>query len=819
MPYTLAQLQQMGATPVNNVLGSDAPPPSGSSNSQQTGFTLAQLQQMGATPVDETAAPQGNWLERTAAGTGKVLGGIGRGLIASEEGFAHSIGKAFGAESGAVNQGSQDITQSALKLRKLAQQTTDPIKKANYLRMADQQQQTADQMLQSHVASLPSNKQVLGQAAGVALDIASAGTYGKAAQGAKSFKMLSALPTAIQPLTKQAAIEGLKRSASRGFWQGFKEAGIQSAKFGGLWGSTQGAARALQADADAGEVASAALKGGLIGATTAGIIGGTIGGFQARSAQRAAQAELIKSGQADARQVGLTVDANGRLVADKQAQEVLNRKVDPMDVKLMKDANPDELKQMQEMYKIRQKASVDPLASSRPGGQAKSVVGREVQNQVDYVSKVRDETGKQIGEAARAMGPAPQDISSVVYGATDDAGQHTAGFFDDLTEAGVKVDPNTHQLVFQGSEFAKQPQAQKILQGVANDLLPDETGAITRTPIDILREKRALGYLLGELKKKNLLATNTQRILGRLAENLDAPLAQASPAYAELADKYSLASKTLRNIYSLAGKEFADAPEKIADLRFGEVANRIYGNASAKPSLVFGELEDAARSLGYDGKVDVARLARFNEFLDNLYGPTQTTSLRGDVGKAVNDAQEALVDTLPGGKTVKAAGRIGYNLFKGNPSELQKQAVEKYLFRTPTNFTGGGAAGAAGGEAGPTATLTSFQSGPGNSATSPEAQPSSTPPPQLKTNQAQLATNSVDIGRRNLETYVPKWSNQATNEMMVKLPSQGVVYFNPADMQFKPIPGGFRMKTLNGWITISKQDHGALFSELSKLFK
>lgn len=136
-------------------------------------------------------------------------------------------------------------------------------------------------------------KQVFGEGLGVAADILSAGSYGKAAKGAQSGRLLiagkasgkaagilgkvgikstvsptaGALPSIIGGGTKAQA-------ALKGAWQGAKQ-GFTS---GATWGTTQGAARAMQANKDNTDIASDAIAGGTIGGIAGGTIGAIVGG-------------------------------------------------------------------------------------------------------------------------------------------------------------------------------------------------------------------------------------------------------------------------------------------------------------------------------------------------------------------------------------------------------------------------------------------------------------------------------------------------------------------------------------------------------------
>lgn len=136
-------------------------------------------------------------------------------------------------------------------------------------------------------------KQVFGEGLGVAADILSAGSYGKAAQGAQSGRLLiagkasgkaatilgkvgikstvspaaGALPSIIGGGTKAQA-------ALKGAWQGAKQ-GLVS---GSVWGTAQGATRAMQDNKSNTEIVEDAATGGIVGGVAGGTVGAIVGG-------------------------------------------------------------------------------------------------------------------------------------------------------------------------------------------------------------------------------------------------------------------------------------------------------------------------------------------------------------------------------------------------------------------------------------------------------------------------------------------------------------------------------------------------------------
>ena len=150
-------------------------------------------------------------------------------------------------------------------------------------------------------------KQIIGDALGVAVDIASAGVYGKLAGGAKTGQLLTKTPK-IAPIAK-TAFEALKTGAIKGAEQG--------AIFGGAYGATG----ALQENEDLGEI----IKRTLIGGATGGIIGGVVGGIAGR---KNIDPEELKKQAVEKYKLGLRATKEKfKERADKIIPELLEEKV------------------------------------------------------------------------------------------------------------------------------------------------------------------------------------------------------------------------------------------------------------------------------------------------------------------------------------------------------------------------------------------------------------------------------------------------------------------------------------------------------------
>jgi hypothetical protein len=166
------------------------------------------------------------------------LGNVAKGVLSSEKGFGESIGQAIAAPMYAkeAEQNNARYMKAGNDMLALSKKTLDPVKRQTYLNMSQKYFDQAGSGIQDIVGELKTTKQVIGEAAGVSLDVATLG--GVSSLGKTGVK---------------TALSGGKALA--------KTAGV-SAGVGGAYGATQ----AMQENKGAGEIAGSALVGAGIGA-------------------------------------------------------------------------------------------------------------------------------------------------------------------------------------------------------------------------------------------------------------------------------------------------------------------------------------------------------------------------------------------------------------------------------------------------------------------------------------------------------------------------------------------------------------------------
>lgn len=235
-----------------------------------------------------------------------LLKTFGKAIISSELKFGKSIADAMPSfvpgsaawtnkQNEEIFKNQQQIMDNLLVQRKkLKAEGKDTSRIDNAIHdMQEQMSKPAIDINETNASVNKTAKQVFGEGLGVAADILSAGSYGKAAQGAQSGKLLiagkasgkvatvlgkagigstvapaaGALPSVIGGGTKAQAL-------LKGAWQGAKQ-GFTS---GAIWGTAQGATRAMQENKSNTDIVSDAIAGGTIGGVAGGTVGAVVGG-------------------------------------------------------------------------------------------------------------------------------------------------------------------------------------------------------------------------------------------------------------------------------------------------------------------------------------------------------------------------------------------------------------------------------------------------------------------------------------------------------------------------------------------------------------
>lgn len=259
-------------------------------------------QKYGGELVPTAPAPQQETPQNLGSKIWNGTKAVGNALISSEKKFGKSIADAMPAfvpgsaawvnkENEKLMAQSDQITQNLLKtIREKKAKGEDVTRLQNALNqhLKDTGKPPID-INETNASINKSAKQVIGEGLGVFTDIATAGTFGKAATGAKSFQLTKAAPSIVGLAGKEAT-----KSYAGAIAKGALKGAYKAAPMGAAAGAGQGFSRALQDDKDVSEAILEGAQGAIVGGIAAGAVGGLTGGFSGWNNRRIEVKEGLK---------------------------------------------------------------------------------------------------------------------------------------------------------------------------------------------------------------------------------------------------------------------------------------------------------------------------------------------------------------------------------------------------------------------------------------------------------------------------------------------------------------------------------------------
>lgn len=588
---------------------------------------------------------------------------VGEGLIKSEKGFGESIAGAiipFTKTQKTLEEARANSEQTQAQLIKRIQEGRekgeDVSKWTSLLKDISGQNIPSDADI--NPALLKTNKQVLGEALGVATDIIGAGTFGKAAQGAKTGQLLATgVPSVVGGNVAKEATTFLG-----GALKGAKTGAIAGAGFG----TAQGVATGMQEDLDTAGIATRGVTGGIVGGTVGGVLGGVTGGvsgaLRGRNLRKQELQGLLDSGEiSDARlanaglQVGtddagnMTYKISGK---DKVAKEAVKQGFDDADVALVKTATPTDKAQMSKMLNIAEKASTNRRVVERPY----DVVGESVLKPVK-------ELNTQLNSAVKELDGVAKTLKGQAVNQADDV---LTSIQDDLAGMGVKVKDRIKGtalddvLDFTGSDLEGLGSNETLIKNVwrriksANDAY------------DFHRVKRYIDSNVEFGKSGEGLTGQAQSLLKGWRKQIDNALDTQFTQYNQTNSTISDIFGVLDNLSDVLGRKFKIGDE-FSNLRAGQVASRLLGNNATRGDIMnmLNTINQVSSKYGVKSNQDIISQVVFADMLEDVFGTQATRGLQGQVQRAVRDGA---IDTV---KKISDKNIIGATL------ELGKKGLEK----------------------------------------------------------------------------------------------------------------------------------------------
>lgn len=417
------------------------------------------------------------------------------------------------------------------------------------------------------------------------------------------------------------------KTIGQGVAQGAKTGAIS----GGAFGAVGGVAQGLQQDKTVKESLEQGLKTGAVGAVGGAVIGSVLGGISGGLTGRRLRKEIlggqIKSGQK-------TLDD----ITAKQAKTIELAKtqgIDESDISFISTMKSQDKVKAQKMVELAKKAMVDKRSLERPI----DVVGDSLTDRIKYVQKTNSTAGKAVDTTAKALKGQKVDATPVR--------ERALTMLEDIgVTANKNGTPNWSKSIFN-----KNPELQKKIMKTLSDLPAGEIDAY-----DLHNFKKSIDEVVNYGVGGEGLKGKSASILKAVRNSADEILDSTFDSYNKANTDYKTTRDVLELTQDLFGKKAGVSKE-----RGGQLLRSVFSNNTQRPRVMklIEQLDLTAKQ--YGGKFDdnLIDQALFSEILEDIFGTQATTSLQGQVGRAVKGTQKVIAglrDPIKGAGDLLATG-------------------------------------------------------------------------------------------------------------------------------------------------------------------
>lgn len=394
-------------------------------------------------------------------------------------------------------------------------------------------------------------------------------------------------------------------TAGQGFIQGAKAGLAGGAVTGALTGTSQG----LQENKDAEGIAKDALTGAAIGGVGGAVLGGAVGAIGGGlTGSKLRQEALTKQ-----RELGI-----------KPAQDVEALKTraniqgfEEPDVDFITSMKPADRAVAQKQIELAEKALKDKRSLQRPI----DLVGEKFVAKAKNIEKLNKEIGKNVDEVAKTLKGKPVDVTSMRQNVISKLEDANVSILDDGT------------LDFSQSVFKNTPKIQKEIQKVISTI-PDGGDAYQ---VHIF--KKTLDEMVEYGVSGEGLKGNSKNILKALRAYADDALDTTFDDYNKVNTDFRNTKEVLERAKELFGKKNGFSKE-----RGGGLLRAIFSNRESRGRLLalLDEVDTVGAKYGVGTNDNLIDQALFTEILEETYGTQATTSLQGQVKRAVQGTKKTI---------------------------------------------------------------------------------------------------------------------------------------------------------------------------------
>lgn len=444
------------------------------------------------------------------------------------------------------------------------------------------------------------------------------------------------------------ANKGIKAAT---FGKGLAQGAKAGAKAGAIIGAGTGGATAMKEDGSVGDIAKGVLKGGAIGAASGAILGGVAGGISGKLKGRALRKEIL-SGQIKSGQKSLDD------ITAKQAKTIQLAKtqgIDESDISFISTMKSQDKVKAQKMVELAKKAMTDKRSLERPI----DVVGDSLKDRITFIQKTNSSAGKAVDSTAKALKGQLVDATPVR--------ERALTLLEDIgVTANKNGTPNWSKSIFN-----KNPELQKKIMKTLSDLPAGEIDAY-----DLHNFKKSIDEVVNYGVGGEGLKGKSANILKAVRNSADEILDSTFDTYNKANTDYKATKEVIDEAQKLFGKKSGFTKEK-----GGQLLRAVFSNRSSRPDVMKLIEKLDLTSKQYGGKFDdnLIDQALFTEILEDIFGTQATTSLQGQVGRAVKGTQKAIAGLRDPIKGVGDLLATGAEKLAGISDENKRKILEALL--------------------------------------------------------------------------------------------------------------------------------------------
>jgi hypothetical protein len=299
---------------------------------------------------------------------------------------------------------------------------------------------------------------------------------------------------------------------------------------------------------------------------------------------------------------------------------LIRKGADERIVNVMEGATPEEIKVYRELIEQAKAKEIDPTPNTP---QPKAVAGREFLKPVDYIITERKSVGKELGEYRK-------NLSTVKDVDTNPAFQNFHTYLKDNFK--VKFDKKGQIIPNTGTLAASDV---KLIQKIYNQLRSDKKNS--QAELDQWLQRTYKDYDLVQAREKTF-----SEEVPRIAEKARSEVRALMPEdYNKLATDYAQLSRPLNEFVKLLGYKGNLDDLTAKELKTGEIALRVLGNAADRPQSVIDDILETATDRGFQSNVDLNRLIYITDQLEDLYDITPSRGFSGSATRGINKSDAA----------------------------------------------------------------------------------------------------------------------------------------------------------------------------------